>query len=492
MEIRSSIWLIFSVVLGGLVAVYGFLKTVNEWFYVRRLGKKRHLLPPGDMGWPFMGTQLSFLKAFKSKNPDSFISNFAARFGTKGIYKAMMFGKPCVIVTTPESCKRVLSDDTTFGPGFPESITKLMGKKAFHGISSEEHKRLRRLTTAALSGQEALSIYISHIEQIVTTSLEEWASMSRPIEFLTEMRKIAFKVIMYVMVGETSTDQSIMEALEKEYTTLNHGLKSMAIDFPGFAYHSALKARKNLQKIFQSVVDKRRLEKTASKKEEKTDMLDMLMGTEDENGGKLSDEEIVDLIIMFLNAGHESSGHAAMWAVVLLQDHPEIFQKAKEEQEQIVNKRLPNQKGLTLKETRQMEYLSKVIDETLRVVNISFTLFREATKDVNINGYIVPKGWRILTWLRSAHLDSEKYLNPKQFDPSRWDDPKTRVNFIPFGAGSRLCPGRDLARLEVYTFLHYFLLNYKLERVNSECPIRYLPISRPVDNCLARIIRSEP
>ena len=84
-----------------------------------------------------------------------------------------------------------------------------------------------------------------------------------------------------------------------------------------------------MQKIFQSVVDKRRLEKTASKKEEKTDMLDMLMGTEDENGGKLSDEEIVDLIIMFLNAGHESSGHAAMWAVVLLQDHPEIFQKAK-------------------------------------------------------------------------------------------------------------------------------------------------------------------
>ena len=152
-----------------------------------------------------------------------------------------MFGKPCVIVTTPESCERELSDDTTFGPGFPESITKLMGKKAFHGISQEEHKRLRRLTTAALSGQEALSIYLKHIEQIVITSLEEWSSMSKPIEFLTEMRKIAFKVIMYVMVGERSTDHLIMEALEREYTTLNHGLKSMAIDLPGFAYHNALK-----------------------------------------------------------------------------------------------------------------------------------------------------------------------------------------------------------------------------------------------------------
>jgi len=152
-----------------------------------------------------------------------------------------MFGKPCVIVTTPESCKKVLSDDATFGPGFPESITKLMGKKAFHGISHEEHKRLRRLTTAALSGQEALSMYVRHIEDIVIRSLEEWANISRPIEFLTEMRKIAFKVIMYVMVGDRSSDHLIMEALEKEYTTLNHGLKSMAIDLPGFAYHNAIK-----------------------------------------------------------------------------------------------------------------------------------------------------------------------------------------------------------------------------------------------------------
>ncbi|KAL2901449.1 Ent-kaurenoic acid oxidase 2 [Bienertia sinuspersici] len=259
-------------------------------------------------------------------------------------------------------------------------------------------------------------------------------------------------------------------------------------------------ARQKLQKIFQGIVDERRLEKMANNKQEKKDMLDMLMGIEDENGGKLSDEEIVDLIIMFLNAGHESSGHATMWAVVLLEDHPEVFQKAKKEQEQIVSKRLPDQKGLALKETRQMEYLSKVIDETLRMVNISFTLFREANKDVHINvnadylksfaeGYIVPKGWRILTWLRSAHLDSDKYLYSKEFNPTRWDDPKTRANFIPFGAGSRMCPGRDLARLEVYIFLHYFLLNYKLERINPGSPVRYLPISRPVDNCLAKVTR---
>lgn len=79
MEIVFSVWMVLSVILGGLLAFFGILKNANEWFYVRRLGKKRDLLPPGDMGWPFIGTQLSFLKAFKSDNPDSFISTLATR-----------------------------------------------------------------------------------------------------------------------------------------------------------------------------------------------------------------------------------------------------------------------------------------------------------------------------------------------------------------------------------------------------------------------------
>ncbi|KAF9602166.1 hypothetical protein IFM89_025439 [Coptis chinensis] len=48
-----------------------------------------------------------------------------------------------------------------------------------------------------------------------------------------------------------------------------------------------------------------------------------------------------------------------MWATVLLQEHPDMFQKAKAEQEQIVKNRLPTQKGLRLKEIRQMDYLKK-------------------------------------------------------------------------------------------------------------------------------------
>lgn len=65
------------------------------------------------------------------------------------------------------------------------------------------------------------------------------------------------------------------------------------------------------------------------------DMMDNLINVEDENGTKLTDEEIIDILIMYLNAGHESSGHITMWATVFLQKYPEIFEKAKVEKEPV-------------------------------------------------------------------------------------------------------------------------------------------------------------
>ncbi|CAK9173370.1 unnamed protein product [Ilex paraguariensis] len=482
-------WVVFTALLGGIVGIYGFLKKANEWFYVSSLGEKQKTLPPGDMGWPFIGNILSFLRAFKNGDPDSFIASFATRFGQARVYRAFMFGNPTIIVTTPETCRKVLMDDEHFGPGWPKSVTALFGKKALHGVSIQEHKRLLRLTAAPIKGHEALSVYLDYIKHIAKTSFDEWASMEQPIEFITEMRKITFKVIMTIFMS-SEVDPRSMKAMEKEYTQLCHGHKAMTINLPGFAYHRAIKARKNLIKLFQAVVDERRTMIKSNQSKAKKDMLDLMIETEDDDGRKLSDEEIIDLIIAYLFAGHESSAHAATWTIIFLQKHPQFFKTAKEEQEEIIRRRPPTETGLSLKEIRQMEYLSKVIDETLRLANLSFVLFREARTDVSINGYNIPKGWKVLAWIRHIHMNPEIYPNPREFNPSRWDDRRTKPGgYIPFGAGSRLCPGADLAKLEVSVFLHYFLLDYKLELLNPGCGVTYLPIPRPSDNCLARITK---
>ncbi|KAL3499856.1 hypothetical protein ACH5RR_038949 [Cinchona calisaya] len=480
---------LYTAVVVGAFLLYNLLRSVNEWIYVSRLGAMKNTLPPGDLGWPLIGNMFSFFRAFKSGNPDSFIGSFTSRFGKAPLYRAYLFGKPCIIATTAETCRKVLTDER-FGAGWPKSVSDLVGKRGLHGVSNQERKRLRQLIATPVASPEALSLFIGYVDEIAKNTFDTWERKEEPFEFLTEMRKTAFTVMMNIILSDEVHDEKELNRMANDYTLLSHGLKAMTINLPGFAYHRALMARKRLLKTFSASVAKRRMMRKGDESETKKDLLTLMMEIHDDEGNKLSDEEIVDLIIIFLIAGHESSGHAVTWVIIFLQEHPEILQKAKEEQVDIVRRRESPDSGLTYNEIRQMKFLQKVILETLRLVNLSFALFREAKTDINMNGYTIPKGWRVLPWIRSVHFDPENHANPREFNPSRLEDGKVKLGtLIPFGAGSRLCPGADLAKLEISVFLHYFLLNYRLERINPKGDVQYLPATRPADKCLARIKR---
>ncbi|KAK6781515.1 hypothetical protein RDI58_019311 [Solanum bulbocastanum] len=388
----------------GIFAIYCLLKRANDLFHTSKFSSKEYNIPPGDMSLPFIGNMFTFFTTFKYGAPDSFISYFTSRYGQGGMYKAFMFGTPSIIVTKPQVCKKILMDDDNFELGWPKSVLNLIGKKALHGITSQEHKRLRRITTSPIKGKHALSLYLGLIEEVVKSSFEKWNVIEeKPIKFLSEMKKSTFEVIIRIMIG-SEIDPQWLDMVEKVYTIYLKGFLALPINLPGFAYHRAFK----------------------------------------------------------------------------------------EEQEEIVKRRLPDSdKKLSYDEIRQMKYLTKVIDETLRCSNVTLAIYRNAKRTINMNGYTIPKGWKVLTWIRQVNLDPNNHVNPKEFNPSRWDDDeaKTFSVFLPFGAGPRLCPGAELAKLEVSVFLHYFLLNYRLERLNPKTSVTYLPIPSPTDNCLARLKR---
>ena len=75
----GSMWVAFVAIGGALLVLRSLLKNVNWWLYESKLGVQQYSLPPGDMGWPFIGNMWSFLRAFKSGDPDSFMSSFVSR-----------------------------------------------------------------------------------------------------------------------------------------------------------------------------------------------------------------------------------------------------------------------------------------------------------------------------------------------------------------------------------------------------------------------------
>ncbi|KAF7828546.1 beta-amyrin 11-oxidase-like [Senna tora] len=464
MEVELGwLWMVLITSVGVYIVVFGIVRNINQWVYVERVKHKlAYPLPPGHMGWPLLGNFLSLLTAFKSSNPESFINNLISRYGESGIYKSHMFGSPSVMVCKAELCRKVLTDDQQFKIGYPQALWKLVGNRTFNSDSVAHHKRIRRLTTSPIVGHASLALYVQGIEDIMVNALEEWASMSTrgPLQLLNELKHLTFKVIVHVLMG--SHNNLSISQIADFYNHVLHGLFAFPINFPGFAYHKALKARRKLLRIIQCVVKERRMmKKTTDEKEGNKDLLAILLEGQDENGQKLEDEEIVDLLVGFLFAGHETSAHAMMWSIIYLTNHPHIMDKAKKEQEEILKRRQQDQKGLNLHEIKQMVFLAKVVNETLRQANITFSIFREAKVDVNINGYSIPKGWKVIVWLRALHFDPEYYTDPQQFNPSRWDVSVKPGSYLPFGVGMRLCPGLDLVTLEMSIFLHYFLLHYK-------------------------------
>ncbi|XVF41648.1 hypothetical protein PTKIN_Ptkin01aG0297000 [Pterospermum kingtungense] len=303
------------------------------------------------------------------------------RYGETKIYRTHLFWNPSIIICSPELCRKVLTDDEQFVFGYPLSLMKLAGSKSLHGVSNSEHKRLRRLITAPVTGTEALSIYIGYIEDIVISSLQEWANKDSPIEFLNELKRISFKVIMKIFMGSADF---MSESMTKYFTDLFQGFVALEINIPGFAFHRALKARQILVNLIKAHVHGRRARKN-DEPNTKKGMIDLLLEVKGDDGEKLEDEHIVNLLLSFLFAGHETTAVAAMWLTIYPHDHPETLQKAKEEQEEIIKRRPSSQKDLTLHEIRQMEYLSKAIDETLRRSGITVSFFRKAEVDVEVD-----------------------------------------------------------------------------------------------------------
>ncbi|KAH9328406.1 hypothetical protein KI387_000514, partial [Taxus chinensis] len=119
------------------------------------------------------------------------------------------------------------------------------------------------------------------------------------------------------------------------------------------------------------------------------------------------------------------------------------------------------EKLLTYEDVKSMAYTSKVIDEVLRLASVSSFMFCTLLKDVDFKGFIFPKGWKVLIWLRTNHVDPRYFENPLEFNPERWDGSKPKPGvYNVFGSGLRLCPGNNSVRMQLFMLLYHLCIDY--------------------------------
>ncbi|KAL2896664.1 Cytochrome P450 76AD1 [Bienertia sinuspersici] len=216
--------------------------------------------------------------------------------------------------------------------------------------------------------------------------------------------------------------------------------------------------------VFQKIISQR-LPHDSSKRTT-DDVLDVLLDLYKQN--ELTMAEINHLLVDIFDAGTDTTSSTFEWVMAELIRNPDMMVKAQNEIEQILGKDKQIQESDIIK----LPYLQALIKETLRLHPPTvFLLPRKADIDVELHGYVIPKGAQVLVNLWAIGRDPHVWENPKIFSPERFMGSEIDVKgrdfgLIPFGAGRRICPGMNLAirmlTLMLATLLQFF--NWKLEK----------------------------
>ncbi|KAI3801501.1 hypothetical protein L1987_29607 [Smallanthus sonchifolius] len=434
-------------------------------------------LPPGSMGWPYIGETLKLY----TENPNSFFSNREKRYGK--IFKTHILGCPCVMISSPKLAKIVLvTESHMFKPTYPLSKEKMIGPEAVFFHQGPYHSHLKKLIQSSFRPSRIKGL-VSQIDDIVCGQLLSWEHNST-INTLPEMKKYAFEVAMLSVFGKKL--ESEIEGIKGLYQCLEKGYNSMPLDLPATPFNKAMKARKGLHEKLRKVIEKRK-----ESRENGEGLLGAFMlSNEDEGKMKLSDSQIADNIIGVIFAAHDTTATALTWLLKYLHDNPHLLHAVRREQEEIRSKRLEAKRRITWDDTRRMPLTTRVIQETLRVASILSFTYREAVEDVEMEGYLIPKGWKVLPLFRSIHYSSHFFPNPHKFDPSRFEVASQPNTYMPFGNGAHSCPGSELAKLEMLVFVHHLTTTFRWE-VIGEDGIQYNPFPVPRDGLPIKVYSVE-
>uniref|UniRef100_A0A0A9DAY4 Uncharacterized protein n=1 Tax=Arundo donax TaxID=35708 RepID=A0A0A9DAY4_ARUDO len=241
--------------------------------------------------------------------------------------------------------------------------------------------------------------------------------------------------------------------------------------------------RRRLKELFMPLIDARReYKKRGGEPRKETTFehsyVDTLLDIKlPEDGDRpLTDDEIIILCSEFLNAGTDTTSTGLQWIMAELVKNPAIQEKLYNE---ITATTSDDKEEVSEEDVHNMSYLKAVILEGLRKHPPGhFVLPHKAAEDMEIGGYMIPKGATVNFMVAEMGRDEQEWKNPMQFSPERFlpggdgegvDVTGTKeIKMMPFGVGRRICAGLGVAMLHLEYFVANMVREFEWQEVPSE------------------------
>ncbi|XP_029599120.1 cytochrome P450 26A1-like [Salmo trutta] len=464
-----------------VLPIFLFLVAVKLWEVYLIRGRDpscRAPLPPGSMGLPFIGETLQLLLQRRK-----FLRMKRRKYGC--IYRTHLFGNPTVRVMGANNVRQILlGEHKLVAVQWPASVRSILGSDTLSNMHGTQHKNKKKAIMRAFS-RDALEHYIPVIQDEVRSAVAEWLEKDSYVLVYPEMKRLMFRIAMRILLGfdpdQIKTDeQELVEAFEE----MIKNLFSLPVDVPFSGLYRGLKARN----LIHSKIEENIQKKIDGGDEVKhRDALQQLIDISRNSDEPFSMQAIKESATELLFGGHETTASTATSLVMFLGLNPDAVNKLRQElhQQEELGVDLLGQ-NVNIEVLEQLKYTGCVIKETLRINPPVPGGFRVVLKTFQLNGYQIPKGWTVIYSICDTHDVAEVFPNKEDFNPERFMDKSSedssRFNYIPFGGGTRMCVGKEFAKVVLKVVLIELTLRCNWTLSNGPPTMKTGPTVYPVDN----------
>ncbi len=411
----------------------------------------------GPRALPFVGVQLNAVRLVADP-----IGRMLALQREFGDLAAIADGSPALVCAFGARYNHdVLSNTAVFDNDdellfdTPEGSALRKLNKGLVFQQGDSHRRHRRLLQPAFQ-KSAIDGHAADIVAEADAALRTWP-VGQTADVSDLLRTLVQHVAVRCLFGLDSAigDRGLARAaLEVLALVTSPAVAALPYRFPGSPMTTLLAKSEVFVAALRDLIAEKRRSPGAGR-----DALALMIRARDEDGTALSDDELIGETNTLFVAGHDTQAKTLGWALFLLGQHPDIHAALMDEIESVLRGGLP-----TLESIPRMPLLDRVLKESLRVLPSAPLLFiRSCRKEARLGPVTLPRRASVVLSPFITHRDPAVFPEPSRFVPSRWEKLQpTPYEYLPFGAGHRMCIGAGFAQLALRLILPMILTRFRL------------------------------
>ncbi len=397
--------------------------------------------PPGPRHWLPGANILPF-----RRNPAAFFARLAREHGD--IVRFRMGPRRLTLLNHPDYVKEVL---VTQARHFLKGEALQRGKRLLgEGLLTSEgefHLRQRRLAQPAFH-HSRIACYAEVMAQYAERLAGRWQDGAR-VDVSREMMHLTLAIVARTLFGAGVEDEAddigrAMTDVLEIFSFLMLPFSQLVENLPLPPVRRFNRAKARLDTTIFRLIDQRRADGR-----DHGDLLSMLLLAQDTegDGGQMTTQQVRDEAITLFIAGHETTANALTWTWYLLSQNPAAEARLHTELDSSLCSKLPAASDLP-----RLPYTEMVFTESMRLYPPAWAIGRRALRDVEVGGYVIPRGTVAIVSPWVMHRDARFFPEPEKFLPERWTPEaraaRPRFSYFPFGAGPRQCIGEPFAWME--------------------------------------------